>query len=60
VFASSCDALDTDIYGKQLFAIDPKGFRLAQLTAAPGCVVDSDGSLTVELTGPFAYSELRR
>jgi hypothetical protein len=60
VFDSSCDAFDTGVLGEQLFAIDPHTFRLVQLTAARGCVVAPDGSFTVELPGPFAYSELRR
>jgi len=60
VFGSSCDPFDTGAVGEQLFAIDPHTFRLAQLTAAHGCVVEPDGSLTGELPGPFAYSELRR
>jgi hypothetical protein len=46
--------------GKQLFAIDPRTFRLVQLTDARGCVTDPDGSVVVEMPGPFAYSKLRR
>jgi len=60
VFNSSCDPFDTGALGEQLFAVDPHTFRLVQLTSARGCVVAPDGSLTVELPGPFAYSELRR
>ena len=60
MFSSSCDPFDTGARGEQLYAIDPHGFRFVQLTAARGCVVGSDGSLTVELPGPFSYSELRR
>src|SRR5262249_27858009 len=53
VFDSSCDAFDTGAVGEQLFAIDPHTFRLVQLNGCPGgCVVDPDGSLTVELPGP--------
>src|SRR5262249_14414276 len=60
VFDSSCDAFDTGAVGEQLFAIDLHTSRLVQLTQARGCAVGPDGSLTVELPGPFAYSELRR
>ncbi len=60
VFYSSCDAFDTGTLGGQLFAIDAHTLRLVQLTAARGCVVGPDDSVTVELPGPFAYAEVHR
>src|SRR5262249_24376388 len=57
---SSCDLFNTGTLGEQLFAIDSHTFRIVQLTAARGCVVAPDGSITVEMPGPFAYSERRR
>jgi hypothetical protein len=56
VFAASCGALESGVFGDQLFAMRPHGSGLRQLTNARGCVVDADGSVTVELPGPFGYS----
>jgi hypothetical protein len=57
VFQSSCDPLGTNpIGGSQIFAMRPDGSRLRQLTDTRGVVMGTDGSLTVELPGPWAYS----
>jgi hypothetical protein len=56
VFESSCDPLDANAYGGQLFAMRPDGFGLRQLTDAAGITTSPDGSVSVELPGPFAYS----
>jgi hypothetical protein len=57
VFQSSCDPLGTNANGGgQIFAMRPDGSRLRQLTDTRGVVMGTDGSLTVELPGPFTYS----
>jgi hypothetical protein len=56
VFESSCDPLDANPNGGQLFAMRPDGRGLRQLTDASGITTSADGSLRVELPGPFAYS----
>jgi len=57
VFQSSCDPLGTTPNGgSQIFAMQPDGSRLRQLTDTRGVVWGTDGSLTVELPGPWAYS----
>jgi hypothetical protein len=57
VFQSSCDPLGTTPNGgSQIFAMRPDGSRLRQLTDTRGVVRGTDGSLTVELPGPWAYS----
>jgi cysteine-rich repeat protein len=56
VFASSCDPFGTNPYGGQLFAMRPDGHGLCQLTDAAGLTGNPDGSVHVELPGPFAYS----
>jgi hypothetical protein len=56
VFESSCDPLDANPNGGQLFAMRPDGFGLRQLTDAAGIATSPDGSFRVELPGPFAYS----
>jgi hypothetical protein len=57
VFQSSCDPLGTTPNGgSQIFAMRPDGSRLRQLTDTRGVVRGTDGSLTMELPGPWAYS----
>ncbi len=56
VFASSCDPFGTNPDGAQLFAMQPDGHGLRQLTDAAGFATNPDGSIRVELPGPFAYS----
>jgi hypothetical protein len=56
VFQSSCDPLGTNPGGSQIFAMRPDGSRLRQLTDTRGVVRGTDGSLTVEIPGPWAYS----
>jgi hypothetical protein len=59
VFDTTLDALKLradSIGGDQIFAVRPDGSGLRQLTDAPGAVPQPDGSIRVELPGPFAYS----
>jgi len=56
VFESSCDPLDANPDGGQLFAMRLDGRGLRQLTDAAGITSYPDGSLRIELPGPFAYS----
>jgi hypothetical protein len=61
VFDTTLDALKTSPgapFGTvdQIFAIRPDGTGLRQLTDAGGVTTNSDGSVRVELPGPYAYS----
>ena len=56
VFASNCDPLGANPLGAQGFAMRPDGRGLRQLTDASGITRSPDGSVSVELPGPFAYS----
>jgi hypothetical protein len=56
VFASNCDPLGANPLGAQIFAMRPDGRGLRQLTDAAGFTTNPDGSIRVELPGPFAYS----
>jgi len=63
VFNTTLDALKlrpgTSVYSgqaDQIFAIGPDGSGLRQLTDAAGVTTDPDGSVRVELSGPYAYS----
>jgi hypothetical protein len=56
VFDTNCDPLGANPSGYQLFAMRPDGDGLRQLTDASGFTTNPDGSLRVELPGPFAYS----
>jgi len=56
LFASSCDPLGANPFGEQLFAMRPDGTGLRQLTNARGMTTDPDGTVHVELPGPFAYT----
>src|SRR5262249_7779318 len=63
VFDTTLDALKlrpgTSLYlgeADQIFAIRPDGSGLRQLTDAAGVTTNPDGSVRVELPGPYAYS----
>ena len=56
LFGSSCDPVGDNPFGDEIFAMRPDGSGLRQLTAAPGLTVDPDGTVRVELPGPFAYA----
>src|SRR5262249_38656455 len=60
VFDSNCDLLGANRYGDQVFAMRPDGGGLRQLTDAAGMTTNPDGSIRVELPGPFAYSAALR
>ncbi len=50
------DLFDTNPYGEQAFAMRPDGTGLRQLTSARGLREGADGSLAVELAGPWAIA----
>jgi len=56
IFDSACDPLGANRDGYQLFAMRPDGSGLRQLTGTSGITANPDGSIRVELPGPFAYS----
>jgi len=56
VFEANCGGIRESAFAGQIFAIRPDGSGLRQLTAARGCVVGADGSVTFEVPGPFGYS----
>jgi hypothetical protein len=56
LFGSSCDPVGNNPSGDQIFAIRPDGSGLRQLTATRGVTIDPDGTVHVELPGPFAYA----
>ena len=55
LFESSCDPVGANPFGGQIFAMRPDGTGLRQLTSARGMTTDPDGTVHVELAGPFAY-----
>jgi len=55
VFYSGCDPLGTNPNGGQVFAMQPDGSGLRQLTDSRGLVFESDGTIIGELPGPWAY-----
>jgi hypothetical protein len=55
LFGSSCDPVGANPFGEQLFAMRLDGSGLRQLTATRGMTTDSDGTVRVEMVGPFAY-----
>ncbi len=57
LFESSCDPVGANPFGDQLFAMRPDATGLRQLTSARGMTTDPDGTLHVEVAGPFAYSQ---
>jgi len=54
VFYSNCDPLGTNPNGGQVFAMQPDGSGLRQLTDSRGLVFEPD-AVTGELSGPWAY-----
>ena len=56
VFTSSCGPFGANPSGSQIFAMRPDGSGLRQLTHTRGLVTATDGSFSVEVPGPFAYS----
>jgi len=56
LFAASCDPVGANPSGQQLFAMRPDGTGLRQLTNARGMTTEPDGTIHVELPGPFAYT----
>jgi len=54
-FYSTCDPLGTNPDGAQLFAMSFDGTGLRQLTHTRGVENESDGSVTVELPGPYSH-----
>jgi hypothetical protein len=57
LFSASCDPFGRNPFGEQIFAMRPDGKGLRQLTDAPGRTFDPDGTVHVEVPGPFAYTE---
>lgn len=55
MFSASCDPVGANPFGDQIFAMRPDGTGLRQLTNARGMTTDPDGTVHVELAGPFAY-----
>ena len=55
VFYSSCDPLGTNPNGGQVFAVQPDGSGLRQLTDARGGVREAPGAFSDDLPGPWAY-----
>jgi hypothetical protein len=56
VFDTTTDALKLrGSFADQIFAIRPDGSGLRQLTDAGGVTTNPDGSVRVELPGPYAY-----
>ena len=60
LFASSCDPLGANPFGEQIFSMRPDGTGLRQLTRARGMTTDPDGTIHVELPGPFVYPSRHR
>jgi len=61
VFPSSCDPfVGMNPNGSQLFAVYPDGTGLQQLTDTSGFTTEADGTVDVELPGPFASTAVRR
>jgi hypothetical protein len=57
VFLSGCDPVGANPFGSQLFAMRLDGTGLRQLTRGRGMTTDADGTVHVELVGPFAYAQ---
>ena len=55
VFYSSCDPLGTNPNGAQIFAVQPDGRGLRQLTDSPGLMREADGTFRATLPGQWAY-----
>ena len=50
----------TNPNGAQIFAIDPDGTNLRQITDTRGFTTQADGTVHVENTGPFASTAERQ
>ena len=57
LFSASCDPVGRNPFGEQIFAMRPDGKGLRQLTDARGRTFDPDGTVHVEVPGPFVYTE---
>jgi hypothetical protein len=55
IMTSNCNPLGTNPDGFQVFAMNPDGTGLQQLTDARGLVQEPDGTVLGELPGPAAY-----
>jgi len=60
VFPSSCDPFGTNPNGEQIFAMYRDGTGLQQLTDTSGFMTEADGTVDVELPGPFASTAVRQ
>jgi hypothetical protein len=56
LFGSGCDPIGSNPSGYQLFAMRRDGSGLRQVTATRGMTIDPDGTVHLEIPGPFAYS----
>ncbi len=56
IFDATCDPFGVSGISQQLYAIRPDGSGLRQLTTYRGVTCDVDGTVSVELPGPIAYS----
>jgi hypothetical protein len=56
VFDTSCDPFGLAPVSQQVYAMRPDGSGFRQLTTYRGTTVSPDGTVTVELPGPIAYS----
>jgi hypothetical protein len=56
VFSAPCGSLEESDWASQLFAVQPDGSGLRQLTAARGCVVDSDDAPSCRLSAHGRYA----
>jgi len=52
-FDSDCDPFGTNPNGDQIFTMRPDGSGLRQLTATRGMTTEADGTVSVELPGPW-------
>ena len=57
LFSASCDPVGRNPFGEQIFAMRSDGKGLRQLTDARGRTFDPDGTVRVEVPGPFVYTE---
>jgi hypothetical protein len=60
VFPSSCDPFGMNTNGEQIFVMHPDGSGLQQLSDTRGFTTEADGTVDVELPGPFASTAVRR
>lgn len=60
VFESNCSPFGSNPLGSQVFSMRADGRELRQLTHTDGARTASDGTFSVEMPGPIAYSVQRR